>query len=83
MESPTNPGRFNGVAYGCSQDADGTMFALDGATGAVLWDFPSGVACNSGAAIANGKVYWTTGYSAFTGEPPPGSVKLYVFALAH
>jgi polyvinyl alcohol dehydrogenase (cytochrome) len=83
MESPTNPGRFNGVAYGCSQDADGTMFALDGATGAVLWDFPSGVACNSGAAIADGKVYWTTGYSAFTGEPPPGSVKLYVFALAH
>ena len=57
------------------------MYALDGANGDVLWTLISGYSCNSGAAIANGKVYWTTGYSAFTGAPPVGSVKFYVFGL--
>jgi polyvinyl alcohol dehydrogenase (cytochrome) len=71
----------NGIAFGCSQDANGTMFALDGATGEILWSFGSGASCNSGAAIANGKVYWTTGYFGFTGAPAAGTIKLYVFGL--
>jgi len=71
----------NGVAYGCSQDANGTMFALNGATGEVLWNFASGAACNAGAAIVDGTVYWATGYLGFTGPPAPGTVNVYVFSI--
>ncbi len=39
-----------------------TFFALNAATGKVLWSFASGGSSNSGAAIANGMVYWGTGY---------------------
>jgi polyvinyl alcohol dehydrogenase (cytochrome) len=39
------------------------MFALDAATGRILWQFASGASVASGPAIANGKFYWGTGYS--------------------
>jgi polyvinyl alcohol dehydrogenase (cytochrome) len=52
----------NGVLFGGSMDAQGTMFALDGATGAVLWSFPSGGTVYGGPAIADGVVYWGNGY---------------------
>jgi polyvinyl alcohol dehydrogenase (cytochrome) len=56
----------NGVMYGCSLSPAGpNMFALDGATGAVKWSFNSGASCLGGAAIADGTVYWGTGYRAF------------------
>jgi polyvinyl alcohol dehydrogenase (cytochrome) len=55
----------NGVVYGCSLDALGTMYAMNGATGAILWTFASGASCLSGAAISDGMVYWGTGYGNF------------------
>lgn len=69
----------NGVVFGCSLDAQGYMYALDAATGAVLWEFPSGGSCLSGAAISNGSVYWGSGYSNF-GFGTPNN-KLYAFGL--
>jgi polyvinyl alcohol dehydrogenase (cytochrome) len=52
----------NGVVYGCNLDpANGTMYALNAATGAVLWSHNSGGACEAGASIADGVVYWGTG----------------------
>ena len=41
------------------------MYALNAATGAVLWEFASGGSCLSGAAISNGTVFWGSGYSNF------------------
>ncbi len=32
----------NGVVYGCSLDAQGHMYGLDAATGAIKWNFASG-----------------------------------------
>jgi polyvinyl alcohol dehydrogenase (cytochrome) len=69
----------NGVMFGCALDPDGYMYALNGATGAVLWEFKSGGSCLSGAAISNGEVYWGSGYSNF-GFGTPNN-KLYAFKL--
>ena len=69
----------NGVVYACSLDATGHMYALNAATGAVLWSYASGGSCLSGAAIADGTLYWGSGYSNF-GFGTPNS-KLFAFTL--
>ena len=69
----------NGVVFGCSLDAQGHMYALNAATGQVLWSFTSGGSCLSGAAISNGMVFWGSGYSNF-GFGTPNN-KLYAFGL--
>ena len=72
----------NGVVFGCSLDPHGYMYALNGATGAVLWEFASGGSCLSGAAISNGDVYWGSGYSNFGGFGTPNtSNQLRAFTL--
>ncbi len=72
----------NGVLFGGSMDDQGTMFALDGSTGAVLWSFPSGGSVYGGPAIAGGVVYWGNGYpvSRLTFGTPGGT--LYAFQVA-
>ena len=70
----------NGVVYGCSLDGNGYMYALNGATGAVLWEFASGGSCLSGAAISNGTVFWGSGYTNL-GPPNTPNNKLYAFTI--
>jgi polyvinyl alcohol dehydrogenase (cytochrome) len=67
----------NGIVFGCSLDALGHMYALDGATGRVLWTFASGGSCLSGAAISEGRLYWGSGYTLF-GMP---NNKVFSFGL--
>lgn len=67
----------NGVVFACALDPQGHMYALDGATGAVLWSFASGGSCLSGAAISEGRLFWGSGYSLF-GTP---NDRLYSFGL--
>ena len=69
----------NGVVFGCSLDPNGYMYALDAATGDVLWSFASGGSCLSGAAISDGMLYWGSGYSNL-GIGTPNN-KLYAFGL--
>jgi polyvinyl alcohol dehydrogenase (cytochrome) len=69
----------NGVVYGCSLDPAGHMYALNAATGAILWSFESGGSCLSGAAISNGTLYWGSGYSNFGFGT--ANNKLYAFGL--
>jgi polyvinyl alcohol dehydrogenase (cytochrome) len=71
----------NGVVYVCSQDPEGHMFALEAATGTVSWSFVSGGSCNGGAAIANGKVYWGSGYDSIGGPTNTPNNKIYAFEL--
>jgi polyvinyl alcohol dehydrogenase (cytochrome) len=54
------------------------MYALDAATGDVLWTYAAGGSCASGAAVVNGSVYWGTGYGAF-GVP---NNQFYSFTLS-
>lgn len=68
----------NGVVFGCNLDpVNGTMYALNAANGKVLWSFNSGGACNGGASIADGMVFWGTG----TSLGGPGPLKVYAFGL--
>lgn len=67
----------NGVVFGCALDPQGHMYALNGATGDILWTFPSGGSCLSGAAISEGRLFWGSGYSLF-GTP---NNKVYSFGL--
>jgi len=69
----------NGVVFGCSLDPQGYMYALNAATGAVLWSFASGGSCLSGAAISDGTVFWGSGYSNF-GFGTPNN-KVYAFSV--
>jgi len=65
----------NGVMYAGSQS--GSMYALDGATGKVLWSFDSGGTVLDGPSIVDGVLYWGSGYS----NPGTGNNKLYAFSL--
>ncbi len=67
----------NGVMYAGALDQEGTMYALNAATGNILWSFASGGSVNSGAAVVNGVVYWGSGYSSLGGTP---GTHLYAFA---
>ena len=66
----------NGVVYAGSQGAPGFMYALDAATGEILWSFVSGGSVIDGPSIADGFVYWGSGYHIGTNNN-----KLYAFAI--
>jgi polyvinyl alcohol dehydrogenase (cytochrome) len=75
----------NGIVYASSMsgtpDAP-TMFALDASNGGVVWSFSPGVSVNAGATIADGYVYWGSGYThlgiaGFTG----GNNTFYGFSI--
>jgi polyvinyl alcohol dehydrogenase (cytochrome) len=73
----------NGVVYASSMAKlknQDQMFALDAATGAILWQFGAGSSVNSGPAVANGVVYWGSGYSR-SGVEGSGNNKLYAFSI--
>jgi polyvinyl alcohol dehydrogenase (cytochrome) len=66
----------NAVVFAGAMDSLGTMYAFNAATGEILWSFESGGSVNSGAAIADGVVYWGSGYANISGTP---NNKLYAF----
>jgi polyvinyl alcohol dehydrogenase (cytochrome) len=71
----------NGVAYFASMAKVGNEFyALDGATGQILWAQPAGSSVNAGPAIVNGVVYWGSGYSRARSEGN-GNNKFFAFTL--
>ena len=67
----------NGVLYAPSMS--GNMHALDAATGKVLFTFPSGGSVLDGPAIADGVVYWGSGYKKLGGGTPNN--KVFAFSL--
>ena len=74
----------NGVVYAGSMDPKGYMRALDAATGEILWSFPSGGSVASGPAIADGMVFWGSGYGEHINSPTVHNAvtnnMLYAFA---
>ena len=84
----------NGVFYACSlgdgtlnmdfsvtYNAGGTMYAVNAATGDVLWRHASGDFCAAGPAVSNGTVFWGTGYSQLGLPDLDGGGKLFAFGL--
>jgi hypothetical protein len=47
----------------------------------VLWRFPTGDLCASGAAVSRGMVFWGTGYKQLGVPDLDGGGKLYAFGL--
>ena len=71
----------NGVVYVASMAKSGNEFyALDGATGRILWAQSAGSSVNAGPAIVDGVVYWGSGYSKARAEGN-GNNKFFAFAL--
>ncbi len=68
----------NGVVFAGAMDAVGTMYALDAATGNILWRFASGGSVNSSPAIVDGVVYWGSGYTKIRGT---ANNKFYAFSV--
>lgn len=69
----------NGVIFGASMASSGDqMFALDAATGEILWRFASGGSVAAHPAVADGRVYWGSGFTLFGGA---ANDKTYVFGL--
>jgi polyvinyl alcohol dehydrogenase (cytochrome) len=67
------------LVFACSMDAAGHMYAMDPASGTILWSFASGGSCNAGAAIADGTVYWGSGYSKLGLGTPSNT--FYAFSI--
>jgi polyvinyl alcohol dehydrogenase (cytochrome) len=69
----------NGVLYGASIAKTGDMYALDIATGAILWTFASGGSVVEGPAVVNGTVYWGSGYARAPGGK--SNNQFYAFSI--
>ena len=73
----------NGVVYVSSMAKlanQNQLFALDAATGAILWQLGAGSSVNSGPAVVDGTVYWGSGY-ARSGVEGSGNNRLYAFSI--
>jgi polyvinyl alcohol dehydrogenase (cytochrome) len=73
----------NGVVYVSSMAKLATqdqMFALDAATGEILWRFRAGSSVNAGPAVVDGTVYWGSGY-ARSGAEGSGNNRFYAFSI--
>jgi polyvinyl alcohol dehydrogenase (cytochrome) len=70
----------NGVLYGASMAKTGNqMYALDGATGDILWSFAAGSSVNAGPAVVDGTVYWGSGYAR--SAEGNGNNRFYAFSI--
>jgi polyvinyl alcohol dehydrogenase (cytochrome) len=73
----------NGVVYAASMAKrvdQKQLFALDAATGAMLWQFGAGSSVNAGPAVVDGTVYWGSGY-ARAGVEGSGNNQLFAFSI--
>jgi polyvinyl alcohol dehydrogenase (cytochrome) len=70
----------DGVVFASSMAKSGhQMFALDAATGQILWQFDAGSSVNAAPAVVDGSVYWGSGYArAAEGS---GNNKLFAFSI--
>ncbi len=66
----------NGVVYAGSYS--GSMYAMNAKNGRILWSFDSGGSVIDGPAIADGVIYWGSGYAHIS----PGKANNQVFAFA-
>jgi len=74
----------NGVVYADSMAGSPTsknMFALDAASGSILWSFAAGGSVNAGAVVTEHIVYWGSGYSHLGPSFGTSNNKFYAFVL--
>jgi polyvinyl alcohol dehydrogenase (cytochrome) len=69
----------NGVVYAGS--LSGQMYAMDAATGSILWNYLGQGSSIAGPAIVDGVVYWGNGYAHLGSSIGTGSTTFYAFSL--
>lgn len=52
----------NGVVFAGVSDWDGTMVAMDAATGEILWQYQTGQSIAGAASVVDGRLYWGAGH---------------------
>jgi polyvinyl alcohol dehydrogenase (cytochrome) len=62
-----------GVVYGCSTAPGGPMYAFDARTGKKLWEFESGVSCDTKPVVAEDTVYWVAGQKLYAFSTNPAA----------
>jgi polyvinyl alcohol dehydrogenase (cytochrome) len=67
------------VVFGGS--ISGHMYALDGRTGQILWDYKGLGSSNAGPSIVDGTVYWGNGYNNRFYPNGLSGKTLYAFSL--
>jgi polyvinyl alcohol dehydrogenase (cytochrome) len=73
----------NGVLYAASMAklaSQTQMFALDAASGEILWSYQAGSSVNAAPAVVHGRVYWGSGYSR-SGVEGSGNNQFYAFSI--
>ncbi len=74
----------NGVLYAPSMAGlpyQASMFALNAATGDIVWSFAPGSSVIAGATIVDGTVYWGSGYTQLGIPGQTGNNKFFAFSL--
>jgi polyvinyl alcohol dehydrogenase (cytochrome) len=69
----------NGIVYAGSFDSAGHMYALNSATGQILWSYASGGSIIDGPSIVASNLFWGSGYRRAGGV---GNNKVYDFTPA-
>ena len=71
----------NGVVYVSSMAQTGSdMYALDAATGQILWQYSAGSSVNASPAVVDGSLYWGSGYAKSKPEGD-GNTKFFAFSI--
>ena len=73
----------NGVVYAGSMaklPSQNQFFALDAATGRILWEWGAGASVNAGPAVVKGTVFWGSGYTR-SGVEGSGNDQFFAFSL--
>jgi len=70
----------NGLVYAGSFDSVGHMYAMDSATGLIMWSYASGGSVIDGPSIVNANLFWGSGYKRY--PPGTGNNKVYDFTPA-
>jgi polyvinyl alcohol dehydrogenase (cytochrome) len=65
-----------GLLFGGSMDPEGHVYAIDSATGNILWSYATGASVMSAPAIVDGVLYWGSGY-----DKGINGHKVYAFSL--
>ena len=71
---PTGSWAFGAVSVAHEVVYGGSMDPLDAATAKILWSFASGGSVASGPAIADGMVFWGSGYEHLNSQTVHQSV---------
>jgi polyvinyl alcohol dehydrogenase (cytochrome) len=72
----------NGVLYVSSLAVTGNqMYALDAATGAILWRFAAGGSVGAHPAVANGAIFWGSGFTRYFFPGTVANDKVYCFSV--